>query len=197
MLLWINGTFGAGKTQVAHEIQRRLPGSHIADPEHLGGGLHRMMPRAQRSDFQDIPLWRQGTRDMLARIADSVPGTVIVPMTLVNPRYYEEIIGGLRDAGHEVRHATLTVPSREEVLRRLRSRLETGNSWAAAQYERCATALADPLFAEHIPTVGRTIPQVAEDLADWAGLRLLPNRDNPVTGQLRRWGVQLRHIRLG
>jgi hypothetical protein len=35
MLLWINGPFGGGKTQTAHELQRRLPGSVICDPEHV------------------------------------------------------------------------------------------------------------------------------------------------------------------
>lgn len=44
MLLWINGPFGGGKTQTAHEIARRLPGSVICDPERVGFGLHRMMP---------------------------------------------------------------------------------------------------------------------------------------------------------
>ncbi|MGG2461054.1 hypothetical protein ACO0M4_14735 [Streptomyces sp. RGM 3693] len=33
MLLWINGPFGGGKTQTAHELQRRLPGSVLCDPE--------------------------------------------------------------------------------------------------------------------------------------------------------------------
>ncbi|MCK2242235.1 MULTISPECIES: AAA family ATPase [unclassified Crossiella] len=197
MLLWINGTFGAGKTQVAHEIQRRLPGSHIADPEHFGAGMHRMMPRDSRGDFQDIPLWRTGTREMLDQIAPAAAGVVIVPMTLVNPAYYEEIIGWLRERGHEVSHHTLVVPDRELLLRRLRSRGETRNGWAALQYDRCAPALADPLFATHVPTVDRTVAEVAELVAAGAGLRLLPNRDNALTAQLRRWQVQLRHIRVG
>jgi tRNA A37 N6-isopentenylltransferase MiaA len=33
MLLWLNGPFGGGKTQTAHELQRRLPGSIVCDPE--------------------------------------------------------------------------------------------------------------------------------------------------------------------
>jgi adenylylsulfate kinase-like enzyme len=35
MLVWINGPFGGGKTQTAHEVQRRLPRSVICDPEHV------------------------------------------------------------------------------------------------------------------------------------------------------------------
>jgi hypothetical protein len=33
MLLWINGPFGGGKTATAHELNRRLPGSAVCDPE--------------------------------------------------------------------------------------------------------------------------------------------------------------------
>ncbi len=55
MLLWINGPFGGGKTQVAHEIQRRLRGSVICDPEQVGYGLHRMTPPPLRGNFHDLP----------------------------------------------------------------------------------------------------------------------------------------------
>lgn len=44
MLLWINGPYGGGKTQTAYELHRRLPGSVVCDPEHVGFGLHRMTP---------------------------------------------------------------------------------------------------------------------------------------------------------
>ena len=58
MLLWINGPFGGGKTHAADEIGRRLAGSIICDPEHLGYGLHSMMPRQRRSDFQGLAACR-------------------------------------------------------------------------------------------------------------------------------------------
>ena len=53
MLVWINGPFGGGKTSTAFELQRRLPGSIVCDPEHLGFALHRMLPPALRTNFQD------------------------------------------------------------------------------------------------------------------------------------------------
>ena len=45
MIVWINGTFGVGKTQVAHELARRLGHGWVADPELVGYGLQRMLPR--------------------------------------------------------------------------------------------------------------------------------------------------------
>ena len=41
MLLWINGAFGAGKTQAAYALARRLPRAFVCDPEQLGFGLSR------------------------------------------------------------------------------------------------------------------------------------------------------------
>ena len=36
MIIWLNGAFGAGKTQTAYELHRRLPGSYVYDPENAG-----------------------------------------------------------------------------------------------------------------------------------------------------------------
>ena len=43
MLVWINGPFGGGKTATAYELHRRLPGSAVCDPEHVGFGMRRML----------------------------------------------------------------------------------------------------------------------------------------------------------
>ena len=72
MLVWINGAFGAGKTQTAFELHRRLPDSHVADPELIGYGIHRMLPPAARNDFQDRPQWRTA---VAATLADAVDAT--------------------------------------------------------------------------------------------------------------------------
>ena len=85
MLVWINGPFGGGKTQTAHEIQRRLPGSVICDPEEVGFGLHRMTPRHLRGDFQDLSAWRQGVFEVLDLTMAAGVSPVIVPMTVVDP----------------------------------------------------------------------------------------------------------------
>ena len=53
MLLWINGPFGGGKTATACELNRRLPGSVVCDPEHVGFGMHRMLPAALRTNWWD------------------------------------------------------------------------------------------------------------------------------------------------
>ena len=129
MLVWINGPFGGGKTATAFELQRRVPGSVVCDPEHLGFGLRRMLPPSLRTDFQSFRAWRSGVREVLDLAARNHPGPVIVPMTLVDPGYFAEIIGRLRDDGHDVRHFAL-LADRATVLRqaqpaRIRLRAQT------------------------------------------------------------------------
>lgn len=94
MLLWINGPFGGGKTQTAHEIQRRLPGSVVCDPEHAGFGLRRMLPPELRGDFQDLRSWRQGVVEVLDLALSKQDGVVIAPMTVTNPSTSRRPSGG-------------------------------------------------------------------------------------------------------
>ncbi|MEU8622444.1 ATP-binding protein [Streptomyces sp. NPDC048623] len=200
MLLWINGPFGGGKTQTAYELRRRLPGSVVCDPEHIGFGLHRTLPAGLRGDFQDLVAWRQGVYEVLDLALRRHDGPVIVPMTLVEPAYFAEVVGRLRDAygAERVRHFAL-LAERETVLRRLTERgLGRGlkrESFAVRKLDGCLERLAGPEFAHHIRTDELTVPQVADRVAELAGLRIAPDRDGRVRHRLRRMRVGLSHIR--
>ncbi|MFJ1547813.1 AAA family ATPase [Streptomyces sp. NPDC088246] len=197
-LLWINGPFGGGKTQTAYELNRRLPGSVVCDPEHVGFGLHRMLPPGLRGDFQDLTAWRDGVREVLELALRGHPGQVIVPMTLVDPGYFAEIIGRLRDDGHTVHHFAL-LAERATVLRRLSERgLGRGlkrESFAVQKLDHCLERLAEPEFAEHLRTDRLTIPQVADRIAGSAGLAVLPDRDSALRHRVRRTWTGIKHIR--
>ncbi len=198
MLLWINGPFGGGKTQTAYELRRRLAGSVVCDPEHVGFGLHRMLPKGMRGDFQDLVSWRRGVREVLDLVLRRHEGTVIAPMTLVEPRYFAEIVGGLRADGHDVRHFAL-LAERETVLRRLRERgWGRGVKWesfAVRRLDECLERLRGEEFAAHIHTDALTIAQVADRIASSVGLPIAPDTDGPLRGRLRRYAVGVRHIR--
>jgi hypothetical protein len=203
MLLWINGAFGAGKTQTTFELQRRMPSAHVADPELIGFAIHRMLPRHARNDFQDRPQWRSAVAATLAEAVASSAGPVLAPMTLVEPRYFDEIMAGLSQADVDVRHFAL-IASPETLRRRLSARTGYGlarvagrsESWAMQQIERCVTALADERFADHIHTDNRTVDDIVEDISARAGLTLTRPRLSPARYQLRRAAVGIRHIRL-
>ena len=207
MLIWINGPFGGGKTQTSYELQRRLPGSFVCDPERVGFGLHRALPPGHRRNFQDMPAWRQGVYEVLDRALSEYPGTLIAPMTLIEPRYFAEIIGRLRDNGHDIRHFAL-LAERETVLRRLRERafgralqIVAGKdaplrmqTFAVRQLDLCLDRLSKPEFAEHVWTETRGVAQVAEHIAESAGLTLTP-AGSPLRGRLRRGWIGVKHIR--
>ncbi|MPY51550.1 AAA family ATPase [Streptomyces acidicola] len=208
MLLWINGPFGGGKTQTAHEIQRRLPDSVICDPEHAGFGLRRMLPPELRGNFQDLESWRQGVVEVLDLALTKHDGVVIAPMTVTSPAYFAETVDRLRELGHDVRHFTL-LAERETVLRRLRERGlghllpyvagKRGSlrreSWAVEQLDHCLEALREPEFAEHLWTDQSTVPKTADRIAVLAGLTLRPNREGALRTRLRQAKVGLKHIR--
>ncbi|MFJ3308692.1 AAA family ATPase [Streptomyces sp. NPDC086549] len=208
MLLWINGPFGGGKTQTAHEIQRRLPGSVICDPEHAGFGLRRMLPPELRGNFQDLVCWRQGVVEVLDLALAEHDGVVIVPMTVTDSRYFAETIGRLGELGHDVRHFTL-LAERETVIQRLRERgfghllqyvagKNSGlrrESWAVQQLDHCLERLREPEFAEHLWTDHSTVPKTADRIAVLAGLTLRPNTEGALRTRLRQVGVGVKHIR--
>lgn len=205
MLLWINGPFGGGKSQTARELHGRLPGSVICDPELLGYGLHRMLPARLRDDFQDFPAWRQGVYEVLDLVLTSADGPVIVPMTLIEPAYFAEIIGRLTAAGHDVRHFALLADARV-VERRLRERVIVHalqrlrgqdvppfrETFAMRKLGLCLSRLSQPEFAIQLRT-DVTVPQVAEAIAASAGLELGPHRGTAAGNRLRQASRGLRH----
>lgn len=195
---------------MAHELARRLPGSIICDPEEVGFGLHRMTPRHLRADFQEFPSWRSGVREVLDLVLNRHDGVVISPMTLVDPRYFDEIVPSLVDLGHDVRHFAL-MAERETVLRRLQERgyghvvqRVTGRAvslrretFAISRLDDCLAALQDDKFRERIWTDRISVKQVAEAVATSAGLTLLPDKETPAKANIRRAWIGVKHIRLG
>ena len=92
LVVWINGAFGVGKTAVAEALVRLLPSAVLFDPESLGVVLRDVVPvDEQTGDFQDIPAWRATTLAAVVSLARSRAGVVVVPMTLVDSGYFEEI----------------------------------------------------------------------------------------------------------
>lgn len=195
MIIWVNGAFGSGKTQTAHELHRRLPDSFVYDPENAGYFIRKNIPQqTKKDDFQDYPMWREFNYSMLSYIAREHQGVVIVPMTIVQPQYFHEVIGKLRVDGVEVCHFSLCA-SKETLLRRLKKRGEGKNSWAAQQIDRCRDGLSHELFGHHLHTDQMTIEEVAQQIAALSNLTLLPAHKNPLVRKINRWITQIKHIR--
>lgn len=194
MILWLNGAFGAGKSQTACEVRRRLPESCVFDTENAGFFIRTSLPPAARpAGFQDLPLWRALTCDMLRLIAERHDGPIIVPMTVTDRTCCRETVEAL-SAEFDVRHFILWA-ERETLQKRLASRLEGSRSWAALQMERCLRAFETDITEVKLPTDGLTISQTAEKIADIAGLVLSEDRRSGPRKALDRCLLQLRQIR--
>jgi predicted kinase len=174
LVVWINGAFGVGKTAVADELVGSLPDAVLFDPEALGVMLRAVVPvDEQTDDFQDIAAWRATTLAAVVSLARSRRGVVVVPMTLVNDQYFDEIVGGVRRAGVRLLHVSLVAPA-AVVADRLEARSST-ERWGLDRVDACVAALAGEQFAEHLDASDATPGELAartRALADaWVGVR--------------------------
>ncbi|NMO96590.1 AAA family ATPase [Paenibacillus lemnae] len=173
MIIWINGAFGAGKSQTANELHRRLPQSFIFDPENAGYYIRSNLPQEIKTpDFQDYAMWRQFNYEMLKHMDTHYNGIIIVPMTIVSPKYFEQIVGRLRSGGCTVHHFALWV-SKENLLKRLQKRGDSRHSWPAQQIDRCLEGLSQSVFERHLDTNNMTIDEVVENIAAELNLELI------------------------
>ena len=123
-VIWLNGAFGAGKTTVARKLASLLPDAMTLDPEEIGAMLRKVIPAAQRTgDFQDLRVWRSLTVAAVEGVLQDHPGLLLVPMTVIDPAYFDETVGELRRSGITVHHFTL-VADPKTIRRRLLLRRE-------------------------------------------------------------------------
>lgn len=196
MIIWINGAFGAGKSQTAYELHRRTINSYLYDPENAGYFIQKNTPKTiHKDDFQNYSMWREFNYSMLKHLDSAYEGVIIAPMTIVNPPYFNEIVGKLRADGVLIHHFALCAS--EHVLRkRLRSRGESSNSWAVQQIDRCVTGLADQTFQHHIDTDNMSVEDNVEYIASMSNISLLPDNRGSLKRVYDRVITQVKQIRL-
>jgi hypothetical protein len=120
MIVWLNGTFGCGKTTTAAELCPLIPSSRLFDPETVGYMLRANLADYPVSDFQHWPPWRRLVVAAATELARFTGQHLITPQTILARAYLEQILAGLRDAGQAVFHVVLDAD--EDVLRqRIRS----------------------------------------------------------------------------
>ncbi len=180
MIIFINGSFGIGKTTVARNLRARLPGSIVFDPEPVGLALKflsRWIPLRGRhtDDFQDLALWRRACV-WGVRLSRRLRTTVIVPMTYSNVSYLREVMTGVESGESRVLHLCLTAPW-PVVEQRIRVRAAAlgvaPSAWTLRRAAECCVDHQSPEFALHVPTSCRTPEEVASVVVALA--RVLPN----------------------
>ena len=162
MIIWLNGPFGVGKTTLANRLHQEIPDSILYDPENLGDFFQENLPKAVcPEDFQDYPIWRQTTVQIIRDLATKTGKVIIVPMTVFKKEYYQEIIEqGLREDMY-VQHYIL-VAEKETILERLDKRTQENNNWALKHLDNCLQAFEDQIPGRKIDTGGLTVDKIAE-----------------------------------
>ena len=119
--------------------------------------------------------------------------TIIVPMTITNRAYFDEIIGAL-SRKYEVKHFILYA-EKAVLLKRLASRLEGKSSWAAQQIDRCITAFQEDITEIKIHTDHMSIFQVVETIGELSGVALLEDRRSGLKRRFDSLVTKCGHIR--
>lgn len=167
MILWINGTFGAGKTSTANELVQLLPHARIFDPEQVGYMLRHVLTEPI-DDFQDWPPWRQLVVATAAQVHHYVGGILVTPMTLLRRDYVQAIFHGLASHDLEVRHF-LVHADPDELARRIdqdQGLPEQTRRWRLDHLRSYQQALPWlTTCARLIDTTDRTPAQAARDIA--------------------------------
>ncbi|MGC4790058.1 AAA family ATPase [Micromonospora sp. DT178] len=108
VIVWLNGTHGAGKTTTSVLVQQLIPGSRVFDAEKVGETLMDITPGLPETDnFQHWPPWRQLVVETARRVLDYTGGTLVMPMTVLVEQYWREISTGLARHDIPVRHFVL------------------------------------------------------------------------------------------
>lgn len=108
MIVWLNGTHGAGKTTTSAFVQRLIPDSRVFDAEKVGETLMDITPALPATDnFQHWPPWRPLVVETARRVLGYTGGTLVMPMTVLVEPYWREISSGLARHAIPVRHFVL------------------------------------------------------------------------------------------
>ena len=172
VLIWINGAFGAGKTTVAEALVERLDGARLYDPEMVGFFLRHLVPPSGTGDFQDLPIWRTLVADVAVALDRHYDETLVVPMTLVVPGYFDEILGPITAAGVAVHRFVLDVDAvtlRQRIADRTvvpddEAADAAAREWALAQVDRCIAALERHDLGRKVSNVDRAVDEVVDEI---------------------------------
>ncbi|MEV6046848.1 AAA family ATPase [Streptomyces xanthochromogenes] len=108
MIVWLNGTHGAGKTTTSALVQQLISDSRVFDAEKVGETLMDITPGLPETEnFQHWPPWRPLVVETARRVLDYTGGTLVMPMTVLVEEYWREISSGLAQHDIPVRHFVL------------------------------------------------------------------------------------------
>ena len=140
VIIWLNGTFGAGKTTTAELLTEKSGGLRMFDPESVGYMLRPNLSDYPVTDFQHWDPWRVLTPIVADELIRFSGQNLVAPQTVLREAYWDELMRGLSERGHGVLHVLLEA---DEPI--LRSRIDADEELAVARQWRLDHL---PKFAE-------------------------------------------------
>ena len=146
VIIWINGTFGAGKTTTGTHLVQKDPRLRLFDPEWVGYLLRNNLSDHEVTDFRDYESWRVLTPVVADELVRFTGQSLVAVQTVLEEEYWDELETGLTDRGHQVLHVVLEAD--EAVIRR---RIDSDQVEAAAR----------PWRLDHLPVYAGARPWLA------------------------------------
>lgn len=166
MIIWLNGPFGVGKTTLANLLHQKIQNSILYDPEQLGDFFQEILPKdVCPDDFQDYPIWRKTTHQIIRDLATKTGKVIIVPMTICKREYYQEIIQRLIEDKIPLEHYIL-LADKTTILERLDNRFDEDNIWAKRHLDACLEAFESQIPGQKLNTDDLRPEEVAMEILD-------------------------------
>lgn len=107
MIIWVNGTFGVGKTTMAGHLVSKSDRLRPFDPEWVGYLLMNDLADHEFTDFQQLSPWRTLVPVVADEIVRFTRQHLVAAQTVLHQEYWDEIQDGLKARGYEVLHVLL------------------------------------------------------------------------------------------
>ena len=165
MIIWINGSYGVGKSSLAEKLHERNTHSFIFDAEEVGNAVRDNLPRELFNGyiFENYPLWFNMCAELLAEIASRYEGDIYVPMTLVFAGSFEKIAHPLKEREVCVKHILLE-SSRQIIHDRILARGEAEDCWCIRHIDLCLKQQKDFENVIRIESYGKSVSELAAEV---------------------------------
>lgn len=172
MIVFVNGSFGVGKTTIAEMLVERIPNSLLFDPEEVGFMLRKIItPIDWPGDFQNYPMWRTLVVETAKGLKENYNRNLIMPMTIWRSDYFIEVMSGLALIEPELHHFCLIAPD-HVVRQRIGERGDQPEGdWIYQQVENCVSAFGHNRFETKIDASSKSPEEIAQIILEIVNTR--------------------------
>jgi hypothetical protein len=131
VIIWVNGAFGVGKTTTSALLASKSSRLRLFDPESVGFMLRPNLRDHPVRDFRDWESWRVLTPIVADELVRFSGQSLVAPQTVLEEAYWDELVRGFTQRGHDVFHALLEADEQT-----MRARIERDKELAPARQGR-------------------------------------------------------------